>query len=117
MRRRPFDWYFLRIAASRPSPPETFEFPRNSRRKSTAPSATSTSRPQEAQCAHAITIRATPPEGGDARPAQPDGRGNVRIWLDRKFVDRLRAMRGPGESYSDVILLRRRRLVIALGAV
>jgi hypothetical protein len=28
----------------------------------------------------------------------------MRIWLDRKFVDRLQALRGPGESYSDVIL-------------
>jgi hypothetical protein len=26
------------------------------------------------------------------------------IWLDTSVVDRLRAMRGPGESYSDVIL-------------
>jgi hypothetical protein len=25
-------------------------------------------------------------------------------WLDLSVVDRLRAMRGPGESYSDVIL-------------
>jgi hypothetical protein len=27
-----------------------------------------------------------------------------QIWLEPRFVDRLRAMRGPGESYSDVIL-------------
>ena len=26
------------------------------------------------------------------------------IWLPRAVVDRLAAMRGPGESYSDVIL-------------
>jgi hypothetical protein len=26
------------------------------------------------------------------------------VWLDPSVVDRLRAMRGPGESYSDVIL-------------
>jgi hypothetical protein len=26
------------------------------------------------------------------------------IWLDRSVVDRLRAMRGAGESFSDVIL-------------
>jgi hypothetical protein len=32
----------------------------------------------------------------------PDGL--IRIWLDCKFVDRLGHMRGPGESYSDVIL-------------
>jgi hypothetical protein len=39
----------------------------------------------------------------DAPPSRgPDGL--IRIWLDRKVVDRLKAMRGPGESYSDVIL-------------
>jgi predicted CopG family antitoxin len=26
------------------------------------------------------------------------------IWLEAPIVDRLAAMRGPGESYSDVIL-------------
>jgi hypothetical protein len=26
------------------------------------------------------------------------------IWLDRAVVDRLRSLRGPGESFSDVIL-------------
>jgi hypothetical protein len=30
--------------------------------------------------------------------------GEKLIWLDRAAVDRLRAMRGPGESYSGVIL-------------
>ena len=30
--------------------------------------------------------------------------GRIRIWLDRKFVDQLLALRGPGETYSDVIL-------------
>lgn len=34
--------------------------------------------------------------------AGPDGL--IRIWLDPKFVDRLGQMRGPGESYSEVIL-------------
>jgi hypothetical protein len=33
-----------------------------------------------------------------------DERGQKLIWLDRAIVDRLRAMRGPGESFSDVIL-------------
>ena len=37
-------------------------------------------------------------------PIQPDGLGGVRIWLEHKFVDRLRALRSPGESYSDVII-------------
>jgi hypothetical protein len=31
-------------------------------------------------------------------------KGERLIWLERRFVDRLAAMRGPGESYSDVIL-------------
>jgi hypothetical protein len=31
-------------------------------------------------------------------------KGERLIWLDRAVVDRLRAMRGPGESWSDVIL-------------
>ena len=30
--------------------------------------------------------------------------GQRYIWLDRAVVDRLGAMRGPSESYSDVIL-------------
>jgi hypothetical protein len=50
-------------------------------------------------------IRATLPEGA-LWPAQPFPRsdGLVRIWLDPAVVNRLGAMRGPGESYSDVIL-------------
>ena len=39
----------------------------------------------------------------DASP-RPGPDGLVKIWLDRKFVARLGQMRGPGESYSDVIL-------------
>jgi hypothetical protein len=31
-------------------------------------------------------------------------KGERLIWLDPGVVDRLRALRGPGESYSDVIL-------------
>jgi hypothetical protein len=31
-------------------------------------------------------------------------RGEKLIWLDRAVVDRLRSLRGPGESFSDVIL-------------
>jgi hypothetical protein len=30
--------------------------------------------------------------------------GERLIWLDRAVVDRLRSLRGPGESFSDVIL-------------
>ena len=35
---------------------------------------------------------------------RPGPGGLIRIWLARKFVDRLGQMRGPGESYSDMIL-------------
>jgi hypothetical protein len=31
-------------------------------------------------------------------------RGEIYVWLAPTTIDRLRAMRGPGESYSDVIL-------------
>ena len=33
-----------------------------------------------------------------------DERGRRLIWLDHAVVARLRALRGPGESYNDVIL-------------
>ena len=33
-----------------------------------------------------------------------DEQGRRLIWLPREVVDRLRALREPGESYSDVIL-------------
>ena len=31
-------------------------------------------------------------------------KGERYVWLDPKVVEHLRALRGPGESYSDVIL-------------
>ena len=31
-------------------------------------------------------------------------KGERLIWLELSMVDRLRSLRGPGESYSDVIL-------------
>jgi hypothetical protein len=31
-------------------------------------------------------------------------KGEHLIWLEPSVVDRLRSLRGPGESYSDVIL-------------
>jgi hypothetical protein len=37
-------------------------------------------------------------------PPRPDDLGGVRIWLSSEFVNRLGQMRGPGESYSDVII-------------
>jgi hypothetical protein len=36
----------------------------------------------------------------------------VHIWLEERWVNKLAALRGPGESYSDVI----RRLAAAGGA-
>jgi hypothetical protein len=49
-------------------------------------------------------IAATVPFGSVAYEREPDANGERRIWLEPRFVDRLRAMRGPGETYSDVIL-------------
>lgn len=36
--------------------------------------------------------------------ASPGADGLVRVWLDRRDADQLGKLRGPGESYSDVIL-------------
>ena len=48
-------------------------------------------------------IEATLADGYEAE-ARPDGKGGYLVTLDRNVLDRLRAMRGPGESYADVIL-------------
>ena len=48
-------------------------------------------------------IAATLPKGSKAE-ARPDGRGGYLVTLDRNVLDRLRAARGPGDSYSDVII-------------
>jgi len=48
-------------------------------------------------------IKATLPGQHDLTPP-PGPDGLIRVWLERKFVDRLARMRGPDESYSDVIL-------------
>ena len=40
----------------------------------------------------------------DQAPTSQGRNGKMRIWLDRKFVDLLLKFRGPGESYSDLIL-------------
>jgi hypothetical protein len=34
----------------------------------------------------------------------PGGNGKMRLWVDRKFIDRLLEVRSSGETYSDVIL-------------
>ena len=36
--------------------------------------------------------------------ATPNESGERQIWIVARVADRLAAMRGPGESYSDVIL-------------
>jgi hypothetical protein len=49
-------------------------------------------------------IAKTLPFGSVGYENKVNERGERLIWLDRAVVDRLRALRGPGESYSDVIL-------------
>jgi hypothetical protein len=49
-------------------------------------------------------IAATLPLGSVGYENKTDEHGHRLIWLDRAVVDRLRAMRGPGEDWSDVIL-------------
>ena len=49
-------------------------------------------------------IAATLPLGSVGYENQTDEQGQRLIWLDRAVVDRLRSMRSPGESFSDVIL-------------
>ena len=49
-------------------------------------------------------ICATLPLGSVAYEAERGLDGTVYVWLDAKSVDRLTAMGGNGESYSDAIL-------------
>jgi hypothetical protein len=49
-------------------------------------------------------IARTLPLGSVGYENEVNERGERLIWLDRAVVDRLRSLRGPGESYSDVIL-------------
>jgi hypothetical protein len=44
------------------------------------------------------------PFGSAVFERDADAKGERNIWLARAVVDRLKALRGPGESYSDVIL-------------
>ena len=44
-------------------------------------------------------IARTLPVGSVAYEAEADERGERLIWLDDAMVDRLGAMRGPGEGY------------------
>jgi hypothetical protein len=47
-------------------------------------------------------IVATMPESVGKQNSAPNG--EFYVWLEPKYVERLRALRKPGESYSDVIL-------------
>ena len=49
-------------------------------------------------------IARTMPFGNVNFEAGVDDKGERYIWLPRAVVDRLRSLRGPGESFSDVIL-------------
>jgi hypothetical protein len=49
-------------------------------------------------------IAATLPLGSVGYEAEVGADGERLIWPAPNVVDRLRALRGPGESYSDVIL-------------
>jgi hypothetical protein len=49
-------------------------------------------------------ICATLPLGSVGYENETNERGERLIWLDHTVVSRLKAMRGPGESFSDVIL-------------
>jgi hypothetical protein len=39
-----------------------------------------------------------------ASEVEPDAEGERTIWLEPRVLDKLTAMRRPGESYSEVIL-------------
>jgi hypothetical protein len=49
-------------------------------------------------------IARTLPLGSVGYEPEPNAKGERLIWLEAAMVDRLGAMRGPGEDYSAVIL-------------
>ena len=51
-----------------------------------------------------VAISATLPLGSVAFEAEANERGERYVWLEASVVDRLAAMRGLGESYSDAVL-------------
>jgi hypothetical protein len=52
--------------------------------------------------AYAVIVATLPASVGFEENRAPDGK--FYVWLALTYVDRLRAMRKPGESYSDVIV-------------
>jgi hypothetical protein len=49
-------------------------------------------------------IAATMPASSAGYEAERTSLGNYFIWLETSWVRKLNALRGPGESYSDVII-------------
>jgi hypothetical protein len=49
-------------------------------------------------------IASTMPLGSVGYEREANANGERYVWLAPNVVDRLKAMRGPGESYSDVIM-------------
>jgi hypothetical protein len=49
-------------------------------------------------------IAATMPLGSVDFERHPADDGQKLVWLEPHVVNKLRALRGPGESYSDVIM-------------
>jgi hypothetical protein len=52
--------------------------------------------------AYAVIAATLPASVGFEQNSAPNG--EFYVWLEPIYVDRLRALRGPGETYSDVIL-------------
>jgi hypothetical protein len=49
-------------------------------------------------------IKATLPSGSVGSEPEPDAKGERYVWLGEGWVNKLGAMRGLGETYSDIIL-------------
>jgi hypothetical protein len=52
--------------------------------------------------AYAAIVSTLPASSADEAEIAPDR--EYQVWLPRDVVNRLRAMRGPGETFTDVIL-------------
>jgi hypothetical protein len=52
--------------------------------------------------AYAVIVATLPASVGFEPQRAPNG--HYFVWLEPRYVDRLKALRSPGESYSDVIV-------------
>jgi hypothetical protein len=52
--------------------------------------------------AYAVIVATLPASAGLEQNSAPNG--EFYVWLEPIYVERLRALRGPGETYSDIIL-------------